>query len=670
MKKRLLVLLSVIVFMLCFGFMNASAASRVKKAPSVSLENTNEGVVIKWNKVSGAELYSIYKRKANDIPVKIATQKDVEYTDTDVTNNTDYTYQVKATDNSLFGKTSSAQDIRFVSAPKIKSLKNNKDSISFSWKKVSGAQSYYVFKRKDGTSWSQIKTVSASEKLTCTDKRVVGGTTYYYTVRCKNGEHASGFEVKSFTRLGRSKITSLTLNPSAITVKWSAVKGADKYVIYKKTGSGEFKKLKTVSAPVRSYKDTAVKHNTAYTYRIVAAKADSTGLEGPSRSTVYLKPGKITSLTCTKNGIVISWSKDSGVSGCTLYKWSDKNQKWTSLGDFTAKSYTDKKVSHGKKYKYTLVQYNENQKSAFYKKGFSTVYMKAPSSVKASAGSTAVKISWKKLSAAKGYTVQRKCQGVWTVIGNVNGAASVSYQDKNYEVGAINEYRVCAFTSYGKGCYSSAVKIKTNPIKITGKRLVALTFDDGPYSPVTNRILDCLKKYNSKATFFVVGSRLNAYPTCLKRIANEGHEIGNHSYGHLTLTTATPEQIKSEINKTNTLVKKYTGKTAKIVRAPGGAVNDTVKGAVPYPLVNWSLDTLDWKTRNKDAIVSAIKKNVSDGSIVLMHDLYTTTGDAACEIIPWLRNNGYELVTVSELMRQRDVDFRAGKLYTRAPSGK
>ena len=667
MKKRLLMLLPAMVLMLClcFGFVNASAADKVKKAPTVSVENTAEGVQVKWNKVSGAEYYSVYRKKENGIPVKIATQKAAEYIDKNVENNTDYTYKVKAFENSLFGKSSSEKSIRFVSVPKITSLKNNNDSISFSWKKISGAQQYYVFKRKDGTSWSLVKTIGESEKMSYTDKRVVGGTTYYYAVRCKNNGHTSGFEIKSITRLGRSNVSSLSLTSSGITVKWSATKGADKYVIYKSTADGAFKKLKTVSASVRSFNDTSVKHNTKYTYKVVPMKGSSEGLKGSSRSVVFLNAGKITSLTCTKNVIVVGWKKDSGVTGCTLYKWSDKEKKWKSLGSFTGNSYTDKKVSHGKRYKYTLVQYNKNQKSAFYDKGFSTIYMKAPSSVKAVAGKTAVSLSWKKLSGAKGYTVERKWCGAWKVIGSLNGETKISFQDKSYEAGEVNEYRVCAFTAYGKGTYSSSVKVKTKPIKVTGKKLVALTFDDGPYSPVTNKILDCLKRNNSKATFFVVGSRLTSYSNTLKRIANEGHEIGNHSYNHLTFTTATPEQIKSEIDNTNALIRKYTGKTAKIVRAPGGAVNDMVKGAVPYPLVNWSLDTLDWKHRDAATTVSKIKENVTDGSIILMHDLYTTTGEAACEIIPWLRNNGYELVTVSELMRRKGVDFKAGKLYTR-----
>jgi len=196
--------------------------------------------------------------------------------------------------------------------------------------------------------------------------------------------------------------------------------------------------------------------------------------------------------------------------------------------------------------------------------------------------------------------------------------------------------------------------------------MVALTYDDGPYTPVTNQILDVLEEYNGRATFFVVGSRVPTYKDCIKREASLGCEIGNHTYNHTILTSVNASTIKSEIADTNAAVKNITGQAPKIVRTPGGAVNSTVKANVKYPMFNWSVDTLDWKYRNSSSVVSSIKNNVRDGSIVLMHDLYGSTGTATEQIVPWLVKNGYQLVTVSELMAVKGIDVQKGQLYTRA----
>ncbi|MGN1443092.1 MAG: polysaccharide deacetylase family protein, partial [Acutalibacteraceae bacterium] len=140
------------------------------------------------------------------------------------------------------------------------------------------------------------------------------------------------------------------------------------------------------------------------------------------------------------------------------------------------------------------------------------------------------------------------------------------------------------------------------------------------------------------------------------------------SYNHTILTTVSDATIKSEISKTNNLVKQYTGQTVKTVRAPGGSVNDNVKKVVAYPLVNWSVDTMDWSNRNSAATYANFKANVTDGSIVLMHDLYPSTAEATKSIVTYLKQNGYQIVTVSELMDAKGVRFTSGYLYNSANS--
>ncbi len=179
--------------------------------------------------------------------------------------------------------------------------------------------------------------------------------------------------------------------------------------------------------------------------------------------------------------------------------------------------------------------------------------------------------------------------------------------------------------------------------------MVALTFDDGPFAPVGNQIMDCLAQYGGKATFFVVGSRVSAYGAELQRMVAEGHEIGNHTNDHKNLTKLSGAQIQSQINLCNDAVQAACGVRPSLVRPPGGAKNGTVLANVQAPVIMWSIDTRDWKTRNAGKTVNAVMNQVRDGDIVLMHELYSQSGAAALEIIPRLTEAGYQLVTVSEM---------------------
>lgn len=193
--------------------------------------------------------------------------------------------------------------------------------------------------------------------------------------------------------------------------------------------------------------------------------------------------------------------------------------------------------------------------------------------------------------------------------------------------------------------------------------MVALTFDDGPYAPVGNQIMDSLAQYGGKATFFVVGSRAAAYKTELQRMVAEGHEIGNHTYDHKYLTKLNGAQIQSEINRCNEAVFAATGVMPALVRLPGGLKNSTVLANVNAPMIMWSIDTLDWKTRNAAKTVHSVMSQVRDGDIVLMHELYSQSGVAALEIIPQLAAAGYQMVTVSEMAQYRG-GVTAGGVYS------
>ena len=195
------------------------------------------------------------------------------------------------------------------------------------------------------------------------------------------------------------------------------------------------------------------------------------------------------------------------------------------------------------------------------------------------------------------------------------------------------------------------------------KPMVALTFDDGPYAPVGNRIMDSLEQYNGRSTFFVVGNRVSSYRTEILRMHNNGHEIGNHTYEHKYLNKLNAAQIRYQVEQCNQAVAAVTGEAPKLVRLPGGNKNNTVLANVKAPIIMWSIDTLDWKTRNAEQTVQAVLGKVKDGDVVLMHELYTQSGDAAVTMIPALVNQGYQLVTVSELARFRG-GVKSGGVYS------
>lgn len=185
--------------------------------------------------------------------------------------------------------------------------------------------------------------------------------------------------------------------------------------------------------------------------------------------------------------------------------------------------------------------------------------------------------------------------------------------------------------------------------------MVALTYDDGPYPATSNRILDCLEKYGQVATFFEVGKNVNAYPEVVARKAKLGMEIGNHTYSHPNLHKISDAEIASEINNTNAALQAACGQSSTVFRPPYGNTNTVVEKAAAVPVILWSVDTLDWKSRDANSVFSVVQgihaKGGLNGRVILMHSIYDSTAQATEMMVPWLLDNGYQLVTVSELIQ-------------------
>lgn len=178
---------------------------------------------------------------------------------------------------------------------------------------------------------------------------------------------------------------------------------------------------------------------------------------------------------------------------------------------------------------------------------------------------------------------------------------------------------------------------------------VALTFDDGPNPDTTPRVLEILDQYNAKATFFTLGHKLASQETLVKRIIDQGNEIGNHTWSHPNLTTLSVEGIKQEITATNQAIEKITHQKPTLMRPPYGATNATVQAAVGMKEVMWTVDTLDWQSHSTLAIMKKLKEQLTPGGIILMHDIHQTSVDALPSVLDYLKSQGYEVVTVSEL---------------------
>lgn len=193
-------------------------------------------------------------------------------------------------------------------------------------------------------------------------------------------------------------------------------------------------------------------------------------------------------------------------------------------------------------------------------------------------------------------------------------------------------------------------------------KYVALTFDDGP-SSFTDRLLDCLEKNKAKATFFMVGKEIEYFSEEVKRMQKLGCELGNHTYSHADLTSLSPEGMTEEIAGVDNLLAELTGQGASVVRPPYGAVNGSVKSTVGTPMILWSIDTLDWESQNPEKIVETVVSQIEDGSVILMHDIFSTSVDAAELLIPKLKKEGYEFVTVHELAEKNGIELSAGTTY-------
>ena len=375
-----------------------------------------------------------------------------------------------------------------------------------------------------------------------------------------------------------------------------------------------------------------------------------------------IAPVEITDVKVEETSVTLTWSGFDTAKHYELFKRTGSGDQ-VKIGTFDAKtlSYVDTEIEKNAVYCYAVRQLTSHGESPLpEERSVATMSTKLDSaSVKNSP--SGVVVSWSgNTDFAVGVNIYRSVAGgKWTLAGTV-GTDESSFTDTGAKYGKTAKYKVTLrLNDTAEGEAKSAGSVyAVDP----DKTLVALTYDDGPYSPVTNVILDTMEKYGAHCTFFVVGNRVENYNSCVTRAASLGCEIGSHTYQHKYFNQISSSEVRYQLDEAKKVIEKYSGTKCTILRPPGGHV---VSG-IDYPLIMWSVDTMDWSNRNKDTTLARAKSGVFDGSIVLMHDLYESSGEATVSLVPWLIKNGYQLVTVSELMEARGITMVNGVKYSQA----
>jgi len=203
-----------------------------------------------------------------------------------------------------------------------------------------------------------------------------------------------------------------------------------------------------------------------------------------------------------------------------------------------------------------------------------------------------------------------------------------------------------------------------NPTEIPAEpRYLALTFDDGPRMGTTDRLLDGLKQRGASATFFLVGEQAALYPDLVKRMREEGHQVGNHTWSHVRLEGNDIGELLQEVERNENLLGQILGERGFWLRPPYGLISPEVTEQVRVPMVKWSVDPRDWESRDTEKIFMAVRGALENNGIILLHDIYGTSVDAALKLVDTLQSDGYLFVTVEELLRLNDVEPQERTLY-------
>lgn len=360
-----------------------------------------------------------------------------------------------------------------------------------------------------------------------------------------------------------------------------------------------------------------------------------------------------------KQVITLQWEPVEHATGYELRLYNEKTKKYEEIASqketsyvYTAAEYKDAEFKFAV---YTYLQSGWTQK----------FYSEKASKVTAKVETEKVNLNRERLSVEIGKT------GTIKATVTPDGSVPVTWSSDNAEVAAVDAEGkvsglaegtavITAETAEAKAECTVVVKEK---IAVPEGKLIAITFDDGPSAKYTGKLLDALKKYDAKATFFLVGRNVAGNEALVKRMLKEGHEVGNHSWSHADLASISKKEMQAEVDKTDKAVYKASGAYPSVFRAPYGSLSDALLDHLDVPSIYWSVDTLDWQTKDKNYVKKQILDNAYDGAIILLHDIHETSVDGAIVAIKQLQDEGYTLVTVSQLLSRNGGSADAGVTY-------
>lgn len=366
------------------GFDAAGKKITFLSAPvTSSVYVNNAGAVIKWNKVNGAAKYRVFYKTGNGSYAKLTDTTSTSYTWSGAKAGTKYTFTVRCLSSDGKNCTSAynqGKEITVLSMPGISSIRAVNSGTQINWTKVSGAEKYKVFRKAGNGAWSIIGTTASTS---FTDTKSEKGTEYVYTVRCvsKDGKiYISGYSETGmkFTALATPKISSLSVASNGVKIGWSSVAKAEKYEVFRKTGSGSWASLTTTNAT--SFLDTTARSGNKYSYTVRCISADcrtyTSGYDTAGKSISFVAAPKLSSVSATSTGIQISWGKVSGAEKYRVFR-KTPNGNWTTIGNTAYTNFTDIQAKKGTTYTYTVRCINNSGNS--YTSAYDTVGKSATS---------------------------------------------------------------------------------------------------------------------------------------------------------------------------------------------------------------------------------------------------------------------------------------------------
>lgn len=363
----------------------------------------------------------------------------------------------------------------------------------------------------------------------------------------------------------------------------------------------------------------------------------------------------------------LSWNPVEGATGYRVYRMTGTETIHSAVVTTTKQTYNDKDkggAERGTKISYRIRAFYKDEDGNRVWSSFSDpVVWKNPKKV--------LEISETEAVLQSGEYMKLKIRNATSEVTWKSTNSNVASIDGNGKVHALRR-GTCTLVGTTQGYkFKCALTVEApEPAKRVldpTKPIIALSFDDGP-SIYTPKILDLLADYGSTATFFMVGYNIDRYGSTVQAVYDAGCEVANHTINHPNLKKLSEEDIDKEISGNLKKINKLIGDGKRLVRPPGGNYNDTVKSIVGAPMIIWSDDTRDWESRNAQSVFKEVKGSARDGYIILMHDIYQSSYEGICLVLPWLIEQGYQVCSVSELFEARGVELEDGVTYSQCIS--